>query len=580
MSMFVFLKTFGSKQPSLSLLNVSILLLVILFSYTILSSSTMAQTIEWTSVSEQYDVPEGVEIYRGTRNSPPLRAWYIEVDMKVASIGLVPYLAEGGTETITNFSKRSNAIAVINGGYFGGNASYSTLVQPGQVLARNVGTLSRNNTSYPVIRSAFSIDKDRSMSVDWIYHFSSLVDGIYRFQQPLAYTKGSSDTPLAAPKKEDGEAFEMYMGVGGGPILVKGDSVHVSYNEEIFWGSGVGMDNRDPRTAVGYTADGKAILLVADGRQGNSYGLSLPEMAQVMIDLGCTEAINLDGGGSSQMVVNDALINRPEGTTYQRPVATFLAVVPADSIPSLPVIGFEEILDTGDAEATVSSGWTSSANSGFWGETPSLITLGGDGSKTVEFVADLPSQGRYRLDGWWVASFNRSKNTAYIVEHRLGIDTVYADQSTNSAQWVELGEYEFTGTSSDRVTISNLGGDTFNYVVADAVRWVGLDEEITSSEMESGRPLNSYELLGSYPNPFNPTTEIVYELESSGQVRLEVYNVQGQLLSTLVKETQSAGEHRIRWDASGLSSGLYFVRLAFENSQSYWYASHKVTLVK
>ncbi|NBW70215.1 MAG: hypothetical protein EBR32_02205, partial [Bacteroidetes bacterium] len=67
--MFVFLKTFGSKQPSLSLLNVSIFLLVILFSYTILSSSTMAQTIEWTSVSEQYDVPEGVEIYRGTRNS-------------------------------------------------------------------------------------------------------------------------------------------------------------------------------------------------------------------------------------------------------------------------------------------------------------------------------------------------------------------------------------------------------------------------------------------------------------------------------------------------------------------------------
>ncbi len=580
MGMYTFLKTLDRKQIRLKPLPLTAKTATALLVFGFLSQMATAQSIEWIKVSEQYNMPEGVELYQGTRSSPPLKAWYLEVDTKVASIGLVPYLADGGTETITNFSKRSNAIAVINGGYFGGNASYSTLVQPGQVLARNVGSLSRNNISYPVIRSAFSIGKDRSMSVNWIYHFSSLVDGIYRFPQPLPYTKGSSDSPLSAPKKEDGEAFEMYMGVGGGPILVKGDSVHVTYNEEIFWGSGVGKDNRDPRTAVGYTTDGKAILLVADGRQGTSYGLSLPEMAQVMIDLGCTEAINLDGGGSSQMVVNDALINRPEGTTYQRPVATFLAVVPADSIPSLPVIGFEEIIDTGDAEATVSSGWTSSANSGFWGETPSLITLGGDGSKTVEFRADLPSEGRYRLDGWWVASFNRSKKTAYIVEHRLGIDTVYANQSTNSAQWVELGEYEFTGTSSDRVTISNLGGDSFNYVVADAVRWVGLDEEITSSESEFESIADSYQLINSYPNPFNPSTEIIYQLEHSGRVHLEVYNLQGQRLSTLVEEWQSAGEHSVRWDAQGLSSGLYFIRLAFENSQSYWYASHKVTLVK
>ena len=56
-------------------------------------------------------------------------------------------------------------------------------------------------------------------------------------------------------------------------------------------------------------------------------------MAQVMINLGCTEAINLDGGGSSQMAVSNQLINRPGGGTNQRPVTSFLAVVPADSVP-------------------------------------------------------------------------------------------------------------------------------------------------------------------------------------------------------------------------------------------------------
>ena len=578
--MFSFLKNFCSKQLSLSFVNVTLVLLVMLFSYAIFSSDIMAQTIEWRNISEQYSLPEGIQLYEGTRSSPALKAWYIEVDMKVATIGLVPYLAENGTETVTEFSKRIGAIAAINGGYFGGNSSYSTIVQPGQVLSRNVGSLNRNNRSYPVIRSAFSIAKNRDMTVDWIYHFGSTPDDIYRFNQPMGYTNGSSDLPLAAPNKNTGEAFDMYMGIGGGPILVKGDSIHVSYNEEIFWGSGVGLSNRDPRTAVGYTADGRAILLVTDGRQVASQGFSLPEMAQVMIDLGCTEAINLDGGGSSQMAVTNQLINRPGGGTYQRPVTSFLAVVPADSIPGLPVVGSEEVLDTADETVKVSDGWTASANSGYWGESPSLITLGGDGSKTVRFSPELPSAGTYRVDGWWVASFNRSKKTPYIIHHRLGVDTVYANQSTNSSQWVELGEYEFNASSEDMVIISNFGGDNFNYVVADAVRWVGLNEELTSNETFLSQTPKSFELLRVYPNPFNPSTQIEYSLEQAGTVRLEVFDLQGRLVESLVNTQQQSGTHRIQWLANSQSTGLYFVRIQFENSQSYWYDTHKVTLLK
>ena len=578
--MFSFLKNFCSKQLSLSFVNVTLVLLVMLFSHAIFSSDTMAQTIEWRDISEQYSLPEGIQLYEGTRSSPALKAWYIEVDMKVATIGLVPYLAENGTETVTEFSKRIGAIAAINGGYFGGNSSYSTVVQPGQVLSRNVGSLNRNNRSYPVIRSAFSIAKNRDMTVDWIYHFGSTPDDIYRFNQPMGYTNGSSDLPLAAPNKNTGEAFDMYMGIGGGPILVKGDSIHVSYNEEIFWGSGVGLSNRDPRTAVGYTADGRAILLVTDGRQVASQGFSLPEMAQVMIDLGCTEAINLDGGGSSQMAVTNQLINRPGGGTYQRPVTSFLAVVPADSIPGLPVLGSEEVLDTADETVEVSDGWTASANSGYWGESPSLITLGGDGSKTVRFSPELPSAGTYRVDGWWVASFNRSKKTPYIIHHRLGVDTVYANQSTNSSQWVELGEYEFNASSEDMVIISNFGGDNFNYVVADAVRWVGLNEELTSNETFLSQTPKSFELLRVYPNPFNPSTQIEYSLEQAGTVRLEVFDLQGRLVESLVNTQQQSGTHRIQWLANSQSTGLYFVRIQFENSQSYWYDTHKVTLLK
>ena len=71
--------------------------------------------------------------------------------------------------------------------------------------------------------------------------------------------------------------------------------------------------SHEPRTALGYNAD-TLFLIVADGRQPKySTGLTLYELASILIELGATEAINLDGGSSSTFVVNDAVINKPSG---------------------------------------------------------------------------------------------------------------------------------------------------------------------------------------------------------------------------------------------------------------------------
>lgn len=71
--------------------------------------------------------------------------------------------------------------------------------------------------------------------------------------------------------------------------------------------------SHEPRTALGYNAD-TLFLIVADGRQPKySTGLTLYELASILIDLGATEAINLDGGSSSTFVVNDAVVNKPSG---------------------------------------------------------------------------------------------------------------------------------------------------------------------------------------------------------------------------------------------------------------------------
>ncbi|HKI44688.1 MAG TPA: T9SS type A sorting domain-containing protein [Balneolales bacterium] len=75
----------------------------------------------------------------------------------------------------------------------------------------------------------------------------------------------------------------------------------------------------------------------------------------------------------------------------------------------------------------------------------------------------------------------------------------------------------------------------------------------------------SVKLYPNYPNPFNPTTTIHYALPASGNVRLTVYNILGRKIAQLVDGRQTAGNHDIRFNASQLSSGVYFYRLQVNN---------------
>jgi len=89
-----------------------------------------------------------------------------------------------------------------------------------------------------------------------------------------------------------------------GPVLISGGEpaalAGVNFNTD-----------RHPRTAAGRRADGTVILLVADGRSEQAAGLTMAELQQVMTALGCRDAINLDGGGSSAMVVRGKVVNHP-----------------------------------------------------------------------------------------------------------------------------------------------------------------------------------------------------------------------------------------------------------------------------
>jgi hypothetical protein len=115
--------------------------------------------------------------------------------------------------------------------------------------------------------------------------------------------------------------------LGAGPLLLRNGRVEITAEREQMSESLSRL--RHPRTAIGTTGDGRVLLAVVDGRQpGWSEGALLGELAELMRSLGAIDAINLDGGGSSTMVLNGKVINRPSDEAGERPVGDAILVLP------------------------------------------------------------------------------------------------------------------------------------------------------------------------------------------------------------------------------------------------------------
>lgn len=96
--------------------------------------------------------------------------------------------------------------------------------------------------------------------------------------------------------------------ISGGPYLVKNNEVFVDMTAEKL----ASIGGKNPRSAIGYTQDNNLIMVAIDGREGASVGMTLMQLASFMQSIGCVNAINLDGGGSTVMYVNGQIVNNPQ----------------------------------------------------------------------------------------------------------------------------------------------------------------------------------------------------------------------------------------------------------------------------
>lgn len=115
--------------------------------------------------------------------------------------------------------------------------------------------------------------------------------------------------------------------VGGWPRIVR-DGADVSAAADTIEGTFPRFAaSRHPRSVVGFSRDSSTLYLIAvDGRQSSSVGMSLGELARAVIALGVNDALNLDGGGSTALVVGDSVVNRPSDATGERPVGDALLI--------------------------------------------------------------------------------------------------------------------------------------------------------------------------------------------------------------------------------------------------------------
>ena len=321
----------------------------------------------------EYVIAPGL-IYReflAGRSAGPVRAHLLEVDFK-AGYALRPVLSNdsvAGIEALSEMAARSQAVAMINGPYYMRSGEILGLLKIDQML---VSTPDTPRTSFGVLPDGKIIFDSPAFTghVELPDKTKIPIDGVNRgrgeselilYNTYYAYwtlTAGGGreflvrdgrivdirndnsvisegTVVLSASGRQAWLMADLKIGdplkivqtlgpvwdkvtqaVGAGPCLVKNGEIYMTTLGEEF-GSDV-AGGRAPRTALGITKDGKALLVVVDGRSRSSVGYTLLELARFMLEQGAVEAMNLDGGGSSQMIIGSQIVNTPSDGRERR----------------------------------------------------------------------------------------------------------------------------------------------------------------------------------------------------------------------------------------------------------------------
>ena len=305
--------------------------------------SLPAQT-KWTNVDSAYQpLPASFHVYKSTASldGKPNIMYYAIADLRDKSLVFTSDTTKNRRLTPSQyFEKNNKPLLVVNCSFFSfaTNQNLNVVIKDGKLLGYNEQTIAGKGedtlTYFHSFFGAIGIFKNRKADIAWVYS-DSAKKYPYASQSPVQFFKDSlQEMNLRYVKNQtsDGRGspvhfskWKVQTAIGGGPVLLQNGEINISNEEERkFYGKAA--NNHEPRTAIGYTKDNKLIVLVAEGRSDTAAGLTLLQQAQIFKDLGCVEALNLDGGGSSCMLINGKETNSPSSKGVQRPVPSVFLI--------------------------------------------------------------------------------------------------------------------------------------------------------------------------------------------------------------------------------------------------------------
>lgn len=256
---------------------------------------------------------------------------------------------------------------------------------------------------------------------------------------------------------------------------------------------------------------------------------------------------------------NSLWVNRYNGSSNSYDISTS---IDADDLGNVYVTGYSYDDLTSEDYATIKYSpegqqeWVSKYNG-----------AGGDFDIATSIKSDI--KGDIYVTGYSY-DFNSKENYATVKYNSSGVE-----------QWTEIYNGASNGSDLASTLFSDIndniyvtgysydGPNSVDYVTLKYTQTVGITQNSNSI-------VNEFELKQNYPNPFNPVTKINYELPITNYVSLKIFDISGKEVSILVNQVQTKGSYEVSFDASGLTSGIYFYKLETKNFSS----TKKMLLVK
>ncbi len=291
------------------------------------------KSLSWKNVSDQFaPLPPSVQVFLSTDSleGQPNRCFYISADLTDRNLTFATQVSPGKRMTPQQFyEQESKPLLVVNGTFFSfqTNQNLNAVIRQGTLVSFNVPSVKGKNDSLYryVTRSAIGISAKRNADVAWLFTDTAAGYALALQKAPSTLTGTHPDPSLKEMKKRlpsrmgIQKKWKMETAIGGGPSLLSNGDIRITNKEELMFANG--EKDKHPRTAMGYTREGKLIILMTEGRNpGIAEGMTLLQEAQVLQSLGCVEALNLDGGGSSCLLLNGKETIKPSDKEGQRAV--------------------------------------------------------------------------------------------------------------------------------------------------------------------------------------------------------------------------------------------------------------------